>query len=324
MKVFRTPLGSDYLPKYDQPDLQLVSETYKFIESCLSPLFTENIDHSDICFVPINLIEWQFRNLSPSDFLKHLPHLDSKPHFIVALGDFSNRTRVNRNGKAYKKTFKWLEKFHLLALENTSDLLEGRDLGIIPINTIVEESISPHHNNRPIEISFLGNLSHDFLPRKHIRRKIKKLYGGNNGNDKSFVIWEKFDSNLFQTWTGKTVSNNPYRDLGLHSEFTLCPAGYGAWTYRFFNSIKWGSIPILLSDHYRPPFSPEIPWDRFILRVPEKRIKDLRQIVCAISVSEREHMKGELEKNQSLFTPEKIKDLLLHEMEKLVIGNNSV
>ena len=43
-------------------------------------------------------------------------------------------------------------------------------------------------------------------------------------------------------------TKNDYELVSRNSVFTLAPAGYGRWTYRFFQTIQWSSIPVLISD----------------------------------------------------------------------------
>lgn len=83
-----------------------VSETFWKILQIMKLHSTPCFKDSDIAFIPINLIELQFKNIDPHGFIESLPVSD-KPHFIVALGDFSNRSRAVHNGAAYKHLWKW-------------------------------------------------------------------------------------------------------------------------------------------------------------------------------------------------------------------------
>ncbi len=54
------------------------------------------------------------------------------------------------------------------------------------------------------------------------------------------------------------------------SIFSLCPSGSGPNSIRLWESLGFGSIPVLLADTLRLPGSPE-EWDEAIVRVPETR-----------------------------------------------------
>lgn len=69
-----------------------------------------------------------------------------------------------------------------------------------------------------------------------------------------------------------------------NSVFTLCPAGYGRWTFRFIEALENSSIPIIISDGYILPFSDEIAWENYVIRIKECDIWNLQDFVFGISV----------------------------------------
>lgn len=53
------------------------------------------------------------------------------------------------------------------------------------------------------------------------------------------------------------------------ASFSMCPKGVGSGTRRFWESLRAGAIPVLVSDEFAPP---EIwDWNSTIIRVPEKK-----------------------------------------------------
>jgi hypothetical protein len=54
------------------------------------------------------------------------------------------------------------------------------------------------------------------------------------------------------------------------SQFVLCPRGGGAATFRLFESMMLGRVPVVISDEWVPPSGPD--WDRCSLRVRERDI----------------------------------------------------
>jgi hypothetical protein len=61
------------------------------------------------------------------------------------------------------------------------------------------------------------------------------------------------------------------------STFVLCPRGAGTGSIRLFEVMQAGVAPVLISDHY--PLPPHVPWDTFLLRIAEKDIARLPQLI---------------------------------------------
>ncbi|MEO6923480.1 MAG: exostosin family protein [Acidobacteriaceae bacterium] len=61
------------------------------------------------------------------------------------------------------------------------------------------------------------------------------------------------------------------------SHFVLCPRGTGSSSIRFFEVLRAGIAPVLISDNYVLP--PNIEWDKFLVRVRERDIHKLPQIL---------------------------------------------
>ncbi len=61
------------------------------------------------------------------------------------------------------------------------------------------------------------------------------------------------------------------------SHFVLCPRGAGTGSIRLFEVMSAGIAPVLISDDYLLPSGP--PWDKFLLRIPEKDIGRLPELL---------------------------------------------
>jgi hypothetical protein len=53
--------------------------------------------------------------------------------------------------------------------------------------------------------------------------------------------------------------------------FVLCPRGGGTSTFRLFEAMMLGRVPVIVSDQWVPPAGPD--WDSFSLRVNEARVE---------------------------------------------------
>lgn len=67
-----------------------------------------------------------------------------------------------------------------------------------------------------------------------------------------------------------------YVDELLASRFVLCPRGVGTSSFRLFETLQCGRVPVIISDAWVP--SAHLPWDEFSLRVRERDIARLPEI----------------------------------------------
>ena len=65
------------------------------------------------------------------------------------------------------------------------------------------------------------------------------------------------------------------------SVFCLCPPGRVSWTPRAFEAITYGCIPVFLSDPYHRPFEDKVSYSTFSIRIPEKHLPLLGDILTA-------------------------------------------
>jgi hypothetical protein len=79
-----------------------------------------------------------------------------------------------------------------------------------------------------------------------------------------------------------------YAEAILDSQFVLCPAGFGPATYRLFEAMEMGRVPVILSDEWVPPHGPR--WDEFSVRVPECRVGEISVILS--NYSDRHEVMG--------------------------------
>jgi hypothetical protein len=61
------------------------------------------------------------------------------------------------------------------------------------------------------------------------------------------------------------------------SAFVLCPGGCGPTSYRLFETMEMGRVPVILSDQWVAPEG--VPWKQFSLRLPESCVSELDGIL---------------------------------------------
>jgi hypothetical protein len=90
-----------------------------------------------------------------------------------------------------------------------------------------------------------------------------------------------------------------YNRLLSDSVFSLCPGGSGPNTLRLWESLALGSIPVVLSDGYRPPpvnlpsdagDGPPPAWDEAVITHPEDDLATLEARLAALPAEARQRM----------------------------------
>lgn len=133
----------------------------------------------------------------------------------------------------------------------------------------------PNAAEKEFFCSFVGSMTHP------IRKELFNLYS----LDKDFKL-------IGSEWTA-AVSNNQFNefiDTTIKSEFTLCPRGYGASSFRLYESLQLGSIPVYISDKEWLPFKDEINWNEFCVIAPFNDLKNLKQILKSFSNKQKKEM----------------------------------
>jgi hypothetical protein len=161
-------------------------------------------------------------------------------------------------------------------------------------------------------INFAGAMGYPLLPPNHIRGEVFKnvLNGKFIGNP----IGEFNDLKL------KFTNLNSYSDFMKNSMLTLCPAGYGRWTFRLIEALQNESIPILLSDGYVLPFSDQINWNNYIYMISEKDVGEIEKIILNISIGDIYSKLENIRRDKFLFKKRNVLKLTCESlMRKLIL-----
>lgn len=186
------------------------------------------------------------------------------------------------------------------------DIMEGIILKAMPLYAVNVENKDKNKTFQNINFlsyprkylfSFIGATDHP----QYLTDIRKNIYNYRNKYPENTVIEKKikwhFQDVVYQEQTqNKELSsenikkhNNStekYNQILLNSRYSLCPSGTGPNSIRFWESLAIGSIPILLSDTLELPLHKL--WDSSILIVPEKKYKDIPNIIAKISQKEED------------------------------------
>ena len=70
-----------------------------------------------------------------------------------------------------------------------------------------------------------------------------------------------------------------FTDVTEQSCFTLCPRGYGKTSFRLYEAMQLGSVPVYISDDHWLPFQKYVDWEEFCVIIKEKDIERIPEIL---------------------------------------------
>jgi len=120
-----------------------------------------------------------------------------------------------------------------------------------------------YNSDKKYKVVFSGRITHD------IRKSMFSSLSGLDGY------------NLYDP-SGVGISNRDveiFRELVDNSIFGLCPRGYGPTSFRLYETIQMGCIPIFISDEFWLPFEEYIDWKKLSLLITPDEIDKIPLIV---------------------------------------------
>jgi len=103
------------------------------------------------------------------------------------------------------------------------------------------------------------------------------------------IIKERKKWHFWASPEQREVEANEYKNVLARSRFSLCPRGTGPSTPRFWESLKAGSIPVLIADDMALPNW--IDWKSCIIRIPEKQVERIPYFLENISIQQEYEMR---------------------------------
>jgi len=95
------------------------------------------------------------------------------------------------------------------------------------------------------------------------------------------------------------------------SIFTLCPRGYGLSSFRLFEAVQYGSIPVYISDKFMLPHNKQFDYG---LLINQHEIDGIDKILKSISSEEIARMQTRLKEVWPMFTYDGCKELIMKEL----------
>lgn len=153
--------------------------------------------------------------------------------------------------------------------------------GIVPIPLLCSRIITKSlgYTDRPILASFVGSTTHP------IRNRMTQSCL----NDKDIVI-------NIKGWTPIVQQDQfvAFVELGNKSIFSLCPRGYGANSFRIYEVMQLGSIPVIITDRPYLPWTDELDWTEFSVLITEDQIPNIPTILRSYSSEKINQMRNKI------------------------------
>ena len=125
-------------------------------------------------------------------------------------------------------------------------------------------------------------------------------------NDSDFV----FVSDSMWTPNVSIDKQNKFVEITCNSKFVLCPRGYGRNSFRFYEVLNLGCIPIYVWDDIEwLPY--EINYEKFCISINIKDLHKLKEILSKIDSIEYNEMILEYNKIKYLFTLDGVYDYII-------------
>ena len=155
---------------------------------------------------------------------------------------------------------------------------------VIPLPLIYQMKKNPERNNeKNILGSYVGRPTHS------VRVKLEKILS----NEKDFFV-----KNLDSMSSEISSSNqNLFKKTMLDSYYSICPRGFGPTSFRLYESILNGVVPVYISNLHFLPFEEIIEWNKFSVILKQRSIKKIPKLLNSmIRNGDYIEMKKELNK----------------------------
>ncbi|MCA9397354.1 exostosin family protein, partial [candidate division WWE3 bacterium] len=110
----------------------------------------------------------------------------------------------------------------------------------------------------------------------YLRKEMMRLLEQNDQIQANFVIRDRYSGHAgdLSEEDVKRVREEYVQNI-LESDITLSPRGEGNGSQRFYEVLSLGRIPLLIDTDNELPFEDRIPYERFVIRVPYQKRKEV-------------------------------------------------
>jgi hypothetical protein len=192
----------------------------------------------------------------------------------------------------FSKYNSYIENLDNVFIINYNTSLKSKNDIIVPFWTYSDKLDIIVDIEKNIICNFIGTINNE------LRLKIFRTFKNKDG----YYIEQKIDYNSFVDFVSK-------------SNFTFCPRGLGLSSYRFFECMFLGSIPVLFADDIILPYEDIINYNDMIIRIPESKALDFEFINDKLSNANIIDMKKKIQDNIKHFRLDGIQEYVYQKIK---------
>lgn len=256
--------------------------TGKYLEDFFYDYFEKSLFDKEVYLIPVSWTTCYIQNNNLYLLQEKLLSLDKTKNYFV----------ISQHDDAIKE--------HLPP--NTKRFCAGGNGGGSPVplicSKIPDDYIKKYSKDKKeIFCSFVGSITHPIRQMMVDNLKNNPKYLLRYGNWRNNL--SKTDFEFFSEITGNSI-------------FTLCPRGYGKNSFRMYECMQFGSIPVYIYDDDWRPFKEDVNWDDFSVSIHISNLQNIDKILSAISDEDQQQMRNNIvEYYNKLFTLESLSKRIL-------------
>ena len=137
----------------------------------------------------------------------------------------------------------------------------GKNSKVIPLPLLYDSNLKKADLEKKYIASYIGRPTHK------IRTKLEDRITSN----------EKFYIKNITSMNSSISKENLelFEKLIKESYFSICPRGYGPTSFRLYESIQMGTVPIYISDKFFLPYIEFLDWSEFAILLKSRKISSL-------------------------------------------------
>jgi len=237
-------------------------------------------------YLPIFWTETYLKHHNNSDLENKLISIDSNKHyFTIIQHDDGIKNNIPPNTTIYSMG------------TNKGKLIKTGKYIPIPLTYYNPELFNLYSlKPKDIFVSFIGSITHNCR---------KLMYNHFFLKPKTFLNIKKWSNNIDK------LRQDQFLEITSRSIFTLAPRGYGITSFRLYEALNLGSIPVYISDIFWLPFQDKIDWNKLAILCPINQIPTLYNRLKSISTEQINNMLEYYKSVSYLFTYEGISNYII-------------
>jgi hypothetical protein len=243
------------VPQVFTPEMNMIYPPHQgnnpLIEKHCYNFFSQNLENinSDYIYLPIqwtayHLLNGYGQNVQPliSYYSQVVEQLPNEKFFTVV--QYDGGTLVE------------LKNCRIFAASGSFSSPIGENSVYEPIPLLCDPHPLIENESKQYKVVFCGRRTHEL--REKMFDTLSNVEGYNLYDTSSAAISQE-DVDTFRTLLSDSI-------------FGLCPRGYGPASFRFYETIQMGCIPIYISDKFWLPFREYINWNKLCLMISPDQI----------------------------------------------------